>query len=247
VTTDVTTGVSAALTTTERTAVAPPFRFRRLLYNPLAWLDWFRWASERIYRAHTEFDYAAIAPHIADGATVLDVGAWDGRLSRLLADRKGCRPLLVDVVDKNRSGLPFRRFDGERLPLAAGERFDVVQLLYVLHHAADDAVLLAEARRALAPGGTLLVAEDLIETPLQRAITVGFHVWLLAFTFMGWRGSFRRIAAWRRRFADAGFEVEAVLPLGAHMGNPLMPRNVLFRLRATADQSIRKLSKAAGK
>jgi hypothetical protein len=31
------------------------------------------------------------------------------------------------------------------------------------------------------------------------------------------------------------------------MGNPLMPRNVLFRLRATADQSIRKLSKAAGK
>jgi SAM-dependent methyltransferase len=229
VTADVTTAIATA---GHQAVAAPRFRYSRLLYNPLAWIDWFRWASERIYRAHTEFDYAALAPHIADGATVLDVGAWDGRLARLLADRKGCRPLLVDVVDKNQSGLPFRRFDGQRLPLGPDERFDVVQLLYVLHHAADDALLLAEARRALAPGGILLVAEDLVETPLQRAITVGFHVWLLAFTFMGWRGSFRRIEAWRRRFADAGFELEATIPLGAHMGNPLMPRNVVFRLRA---------------
>jgi SAM-dependent methyltransferase len=234
VTVDVTTDLATRAQTAVTAADRPGFRYRRLLYNPLAWIDWFRWASERINAAHTEFNFAAVAPHIPDGATVLDVGAWDGRLARLLADRKGCRPLLVDVVDKNQSGLPFRRFDGQRLPLAPGEQFEVVQLLYVLHHAGDDAVLLAEACRALAPGGTLLVAEDLVETPLQRAITVGFHVWLLTFTFMGWRGSFRRIEAWRRRFAAAGLEVDAVVPLGAHMGNWFMPRNVVFRLRRAA-------------
>jgi SAM-dependent methyltransferase len=224
-------------TATSLVPAAPGFRYTRLLYNPLAWIDWFRWASARINRRHTEFNYAAVAPHIPHGATVLDVGAWDGSLARLLADRKACRPLLVDVVDKNQSGLPFRRFDGVHLPLAPGERFDVVQLLYVLHHAADDHALLTEARRALAPGGTLLVAEDLVETPLQRAITVGFHVWLLTFTFMGWRGSFRRIAAWRERFAAAGLEVVTIDHLGAHMGNALMPRNVVFRLRAAPDHS----------
>jgi SAM-dependent methyltransferase len=207
------------------------FRFARLLYNPLAWIDWFRWASERIQRAHAEFNYASVAPHVPDGASVLDVGAWDGRLGAMLRDRKGCRPVLVDVVDKNTTDLPFRVFDGNTLPLQDGERFDVVQLLYVLHHAGDDLALLREARRALAPGGRLIVAEDMVESVAQRAITVGFHIWLLTFTFMGWKGEFRRLEAWRARFAEAGFAVEAVVPLGPHMGKPLWPRNVVFRLR----------------
>jgi SAM-dependent methyltransferase len=216
------------------TAIAARDRFPyvRLLYNPLAWIDWFRWAGDRIQRAHTEFNYRSIEGHVPDGARVLDVGAWDGRLGRLLADRKGCDVVLVDVVDKNRSGLPLRLFDGRTLPLADGERFDVVQLLYVLHHAADDDALLREARRALAPGGRLIVAEDMVEHLGQRIITIGFHVWLWTFTFLGWKGSFRRIDEWRRRFADAGFAIDTVVPLGPHMGKRLWPRNVVFCLRA---------------
>jgi SAM-dependent methyltransferase len=213
-------------------AALAPFRFTRLLYNPLAWIDWLRWASERIQRVHGEFNYRSIAPHVPDGASVLDVGAWDGRIGALLRDRKGCRPVLVDVVDKNRTDLPFRRFDGRTLPLGDGERFDVIQLLYVLHHAADDLTLLREARRALAPGGCVIVAEDMVETAGQRVITVGFHVWLFTVTLMGWKGSFRRVEAWRARFAEAGLVIEEIVELGPHMGKRLWPRNVVFRLRA---------------
>lgn len=202
------------------TAAAPPrWRVRA----------WLRWQSARIRDAHTERAFRGVAPFVGDRTRVLDVGAWDGRLGRLYRDRKGCDVVLADVADVNVTDLPFRRIVGAALPVAPGEAFDVVQLLYVLHHAADDLALLREARRAVAPDGRVLVAEDQVETFGQRLVTVGFHLWLLAVTLMGWRGRFRRIAAWRTRFAAAGLAVEEVVALGA--AGRLWPRNVLFVLR----------------
>lgn len=190
---------------------------------------WFRWKSERIRDAHTERAFRGVARFVGDGTRVLDVGAWDGRLGRLYRDRKGCDVVLADVDDVNVTDLPFRRIEGTTLPVGLGERFDVVQLLYVLHHAADDLAVLREARRAVAPGGRVLVAEDQVETPGQRVVTVAFHLWLLAFTFMGWKGRFRRLDAWRARFAEADLAVDEVVPLGT--AGALWPRNVLFVLR----------------
>ena len=62
----------------------------------------------------------------------------------------------------------------------------------------------------------------------DRFRTKGFHVWLLAFTGMGWKGRFRRQAAWRERFAAAGFQVREVIELGAE--GRMFPKNVLFVL-----------------
>jgi SAM-dependent methyltransferase len=207
---------------------APPPTWQ-LLYSPWAWRRWIAATSERIKRAHTEANFRAVEGEIAAGASVLDVGAWDGRLGRELAARRGCAVTLVDVVDKNETALPLRRFDGTTLPVHGDERFDVVTLLYVLHHAADDAALLREARRVVATGGKVLVGEDLVESFGQRCLTVGFHLWLLACTLMGWRGHFRRLAAWRARFAAAGLIVEREVMLGAQ--GRLFPRNVLFVLQ----------------
>jgi len=117
---------------------------------------------------------------------------------------------------------------GATLPVAGEERFDVVQLLYVLHHAADDLALLREARRVIADDGRVLVAEDRVETWGERWLTVAFHLWLLAFTFMGWKGTFKRQSAWRSRFAQAGLRVERVVELGR--SRRLFPKNVLYVL-----------------
>ncbi len=212
---------------------APPRVKRwRLLYSPLAWIEWSRETSHRLQAEHLAWNLRAVEPFVAPGARVLDVGAWDCRLGAALRDRRGARVVCTDVVDRNQTDVELRLLRDGRLPVDDDERFDVVQLMYVLHHAADDRALLREAARVLAPGGTVLVGEDRVETAGERVRTVGFHLWLLAVTFMGWRGRFRRIAAWRRRFAEAGLEVREVVELGAE--RRLFPKNLLFVLGKAA-------------
>jgi len=213
---------------TATTALVRPSNLRLALV-PWSWVGWFRWKSDRIRENQAERNFANVGPHVPQGARVLDVGAGDGRLSRLLRDRLGCQVLAVDVSDDNQTDVPFEVYDGRRLPVGDATQ-DVVLLMYVLHHASDDAAVLAEVRRVLAPGGVLVIAEDQVENWRQRVITVGFHVWLFTFTFMGWRGKFRRLAAWRERFAAAGLRTEQAIDLGAQ--GRLWPRNVLFTLRA---------------
>ncbi len=215
------------MTATTSTALVPPAR-ARLLYSPRAWRQWFRFKSDAIRQRQAERNLAAVGPHVPAGARVLDVGAGDGRLARLLRERRGCDVLAVDVAPGCQTDVAFQVYDGVTLPVADRSQ-DVVLLLYVLHHAADDAAVLAEARRVLAPGGRLLVAEDQVETRRQRLVTIGFHVWLWTFTFMGWRGQFRRVDAWRARFAAAGLTTEQVVDLGAQ--GRLWPRNILFVTR----------------
>lgn len=184
------------------------------------------WAR-RIEAEHLAWNLGSVEPYVAPGARVLDVGAWDCKLGAALQAR-GARVTCVDVVDKNRTDVELRLMRGTTLPVADGERFDVVQFLYVLHHAADDLALLREARRVVADDGRVLVAEDRVETWRERWLTVAFHLWLLAFTFMGWKGQFRRQSAWRSRFAEAGLRVERVVELGR--SRRLFPKNVLYVL-----------------
>ncbi len=185
-------------------------------------------AGDRLMRRHVEWVYATTGPHLRPGR-LLDVGAWDCRVSALLRDRGECEVTAVDVVDRNRTDVPLVVYDGTRMPLGDGE-FDTVTILYVLHHAADDLAILCEARRVCAPGGRVIVAEDRADTRSQRALAIGFHLWLLSVTGMGWKGAFRTTTAWRERFAAAGLAVESVHPLGPHMGRRLWPRNILFVL-----------------
>lgn len=205
----------------------------RMLWSVRAWRDWFRETSERIIAEHLAHNFASVAPYIARGSKVLDIGTWDGLLGEALSRRLDCQVLGVDVVDRHQDRIPFRIFDGRRLPVADEERFDAVLLLYVLHHAADDLVLLREARRVLAPGGCVIVGEDRADGLGQRLRTVGFHIFLLVFQGMGWKGRFRAMPAWQERFAAAGLRVEQVADVGAQGGRRLFPENVLYVLRAT--------------
>ncbi len=188
--------------------------------------------ARAVYNADT------VGPSVPQGSRLLDVGSWDARTAALLRDERGCDVLAVDVVDKNVTDVAFATFDGHTLP-ADDESRDVVTLLYVLHHAGDDLALLREAHRVLAPGGRVLVAEDLVETLLQRLVTVGFHVWLWLWTWMGWAGSFRTLEDWSARFSEAGLVVVERKELGPHLGRALWPRNVLFVLEADSPSDPR--------
>lgn len=95
-----------------------------------------------------------LARHLADAipkhATVLDVGAGDGKLAAAL---QGVRPDLtlrgVDILVRPSTAIPVEPFDGARLPVADGG-VDVVMLVDVLHHTDEPLALLREATRAAA-------------------------------------------------------------------------------------------------
>lgn len=99
-------------------------------------------------------------------ATLLELGVGTGRVAVPFMDA-GYRYLGVDLSREMLGVLRQKRHDqaaswlvqGDvtRLPVAAG-RFDLLIAVHVLHLVADWRATLHEARRALRPGGTLLLA-----------------------------------------------------------------------------------------
>jgi ArsR family transcriptional regulator len=103
----------------------------------------------------------AVAPHVAR------VIAVDGSTDMLEAARR--RVAQLPNVD-------LRHGDLEALPVAAGE-LDAAILSLVLHYSPDPARTLAEAARALRPGGRALVIDMLPHEHEEYQQQMG-HVWL---------------------------------------------------------------------
>ena len=90
---------------------------------------------------------SAIGNLLPEGASLLDIGAGDGKLAAVL---KATIPSLdvsgVDVLVRPETGIPVRQFDGKHVPLPA-QSCDFVLLVDVLHHTEDPLILLREAAR----------------------------------------------------------------------------------------------------
>lgn len=185
--------------------------------------------AEQVEKARAEFNFRSIRGHLSNGSKVLDVGGWSCYLGELLQSRMSCDVLSLDVVDANKTDVPFQVFDGKTLPVES-RSFDVVLLLYVLHHAAEDQPLLEEAGRVLRDDGRLLVAEDSVDGLWNRVLTVGFHVYLWLVTRMSCDGVFRTTNQWQERFRKTGLEIKETIPLRHHLGRFLWPNNILFVL-----------------
>lgn len=96
---------------------------------------------------------------VAEGvSTVLDVGAGDGALGRLLANT-GVRWVGLDLSTRLLADAPRPavRADATLLPFPAAT-FDAVTALYMLYHLPEPALAIAEARRVLRPGGLIAAA-----------------------------------------------------------------------------------------
>ncbi|HEY7609198.1 MAG TPA: class I SAM-dependent methyltransferase [Alphaproteobacteria bacterium] len=155
-----------------------------------------------------------LAGDVAD-QRVLDAGCGDGLLAVALAAR-GARVTGLDAdagmlaagaARAEVAGAMIRPVRGaiERLPFADAS-FDMVAAVTVLCFIRDPSRVLAEFRRVLVPGGSLVIGE------LNR-----WSVWALRRRVRGWLGAplwrqahFTDARRLRRLLAGAGFTVEAL-------------------------------------
>lgn len=173
---------------------------------------------------------------------LLDVGGGEGAfLQAVAAEHPGLRLKLFDlpaVAERARAlfaeaGLVAEATGGDFRtdPLPAGA--DAISLVRVVHDH-DDATALAllrAARRALAPGGTLILAEPMSETPGAEPIgDAYFGLYLLA---MG-RGRPRTAARLTEMLTEAGFVAPRLVPTRT----PLLVRVLLARSAGNSRSSV---------
>ena len=112
-----------------------------------------------------------LVTEVKDNSVILDVGSYDGYLSRKLFDR--FPSLRITVVDTDLSGLKIARQKGlgalyasaVDLPLRDGS-VDTVLCLDVIEHIEDDGGLVKEISRVLSKGGKVILT-----TPMQGGVT----------------------------------------------------------------------------
>jgi SAM-dependent methyltransferase len=109
-----------------------------------------------------------------ESGRVLEVGCGSGLFLRCLADAgyvvEGAETSKVDAEHaRERLGLTVHHGTVEDLALPAG-RFDAVLLLYVLEHIPDPARTLAEIRRILVPGGSVVLGLPVLDSGQGRLL-----------------------------------------------------------------------------
>ncbi|HRR10102.1 MAG TPA: class I SAM-dependent methyltransferase [Rhodothermales bacterium] len=77
---------------------------------------------------------------------VLDLGCGEGYLGEWIRQDLQANVSLVDVVDFNRTQIPFFRYDGQNLPFP-DDAFDVTVMSFVLHHCENQTQVFQEAVR----------------------------------------------------------------------------------------------------
>ena len=119
--------------------------------------------------------------------TIVDLGAGEGMISQLLAERakkvicvdssKSMVRLGTDLAKrKGLANLEYKLGDIEKVPLAA-KSVDLALMSQSLHHAQKPEVALAEAFRVLKPGGQIIVI-DLSKHQFEKARELYRDHWL---------------------------------------------------------------------
>ncbi|MCL6590665.1 MAG: class I SAM-dependent methyltransferase [Firmicutes bacterium] len=109
------------------------------------------------------------------GDRILDLGAGDCYLGQLLINQYRFDVTNLEVEDYNFTDLPLTLYNGTDIPFPDNS-FDVVLMLFVLHHTSNPGRILSEARRVCRR--SIIVFEDLFDNPIDRIYFRFFHSFL---------------------------------------------------------------------
>jgi len=174
---------------------------------------------------------AAVARHLPEAGTLLDVGCDDGTTAALVgAERPGLEISGVDVQTLRPCRIPRTLYDGRTLPFPAAA-FDAVMAIDVLHHTRHIDQLVREMARV---ARSLVVIKDhLVTGPFAwLAVAFGDAVTNLPYG-IPCAYNFPTRAGWQATFAAAGLELVAFRD-DLELERPCIRRfNPLFVLRPT--------------
>ena len=194
-----------------------------------------RWRRQRrrltIGRA---YDMALeLARMVPKGATVLDVGCGNGFIAHHLTCMLNATVVGLDLGGKPEARIPYAPYDGRHFPIR-DQSFDTVLLCYVLHHAQNCNLVMAEIRRVLKSGGLVFVYEDIPSGRWNKAVC-----WTHDRKWRGRTGpcTFRLEEDWRRLFNAAEFDIVAERPLSRwrNLAHPVSRRLYVLRINDSSD------------
>ena len=186
-------------------------------------------------------------------ASVLDVGSGDGRLARLVANKRPDISIQgIDVRVRTDSAIHVEPFNGTSIPYGDGS-FDVVMFLDVLHHTNDPTVLLSEAVRVARQ--VIVVKDHMLQGPLaystlrlmdwvgnaRHNVALPYNYWTPA----QWHGVFDKLgltaSSWESNLKLYPFPADlifgrslhfiAALQLPSRGSNSEKPRSVILSVR----------------
>lgn len=134
---------------------------------------------------------------------VLDIGGGWGFYGEPLT-RRGHKVTVLDVCRPGYQKEPVVIYGGSRIPFADAS-FDASCLITVLHHCADPAAVIKEAKRVTKK--VLIVVEDLYRHSLGRWWTKTRDQ-ILNFEYFGHPDQFRTAEEWIEMIQDSGFRLK---------------------------------------
>lgn len=189
-----------------------------------------RWRRERRRRkVGRAYDMALeIARVIPRGSRVLDVGCGTGYIDHHLSAMLNASVVGIDLGTKTDAPIDYRSFNGAEFPVE-NSSFEAVLFCYVLHHAQNLDLIMAELRRVLLAGGQALIYEDIPETRWDRLVCATHN--------LKWRNrtgpcTFHAANEWRSLFNASGFEIvsERRLSRLRNLAHPVSRRLYVIRV-----------------
>jgi SAM-dependent methyltransferase len=159
-----------------------------------------KWALRR-----AEVKRKRLLPFLSSGQSVLEVGAGNGALTKLLG-LDGLEMVPLDIADKSLfKEMNVTVYDGNVFPFS-DKQFDACQLITMLHHTTNAEELVRKAKRV---SNRIIIMEDIYESPFQKYLT-WFTDSLVNWEFYGHPHTNRTDAEWKEIFQRNGLELENV-------------------------------------
>jgi len=166
--------------------------------------------------------------NLDDGEKILDIGCGDGKIDKLLMQKKDVDISGVDVLVREKTYIPVQKYDGKVLPYD-NSTFDTVMFIDVLHHIENPIDILREAKRVVRK--KIIIKDHLLKgafaySTLKFMDYIGNHHYGVNLPF-----NYLKEEEWNSCFSEVGLLVNgylAKLHLYPFPFNLLFDRNLHF-------------------